>query len=345
MFTLWNRSSLWDGGDHLLVVENKGFHETYSRFDYGEIQALVMCQNERRLYLGLFLAFFLVIGLIALVGSSGAFGKAFGGALTFVFGISTLVNALKGPGCVCHIKTRVNLMKLRPITRRRQFERILPDLRSRIAERQGEADPGELLEALGGSSSAGDEEDRPTGVPPRETPSQRSPVARVEPVRGAVGKGTAGFHLALFSILLGDAALTLFAFAGPSSVAVALRGLLALAAVLCAIGALVEHRKRVVPDSLRNLAIASIVYYSIGVVTVYILFVVMNVQDPESVTSTVALFQVLADVTPYDGRGWFALFSGNVLLSALLGSVGLFQALAYRKEGGVPPLPPRPSTT
>lgn len=344
MFTLWNRSSLWDGGDHLLVVENKGFHETYSRFDYGEIQALVMCQNERRLYLGLLFSFLLVIGLIVLAGSSGAFGKGFGAVLTFVFGIATLVNALKGPGCVCQIKTRVNLMRLRPITRRRQFERILPDLRSRIAERQGEADAGELAEALGGSSDAGDGEDEGSGVPPRVTPSQPSPVTRVEPVRGATGKGTAGFHLALFSVLLGDAALTLFAFAGPSSVGVALRGLLALAAVLCAIGALVEHRKRVIPDSLRNLAIASIVYCSIGVVTVYILFVVINVQDPESLTSTVTLFQVLAAVTPYDGIGWFALFSGNVLLSALLGTIGLFQALAYRKEGGVPPLPPQPST-
>src|SRR5262252_7141323 len=73
------RSSLWLGKDHLLVIDSSGYTETYKRFHFRDIQALVLCRTDRWLYQAVILAalgcFF---GLIAILGS---------GPVTWVFGI------------------------------------------------------------------------------------------------------------------------------------------------------------------------------------------------------------------------------------------------------------------
>ena len=35
-------STLWMGGDHLLAVDSNGWRETYRRFDYRDIQAILI---------------------------------------------------------------------------------------------------------------------------------------------------------------------------------------------------------------------------------------------------------------------------------------------------------------
>ena len=60
------RGSLWQGPDHLLVVEGKGFvfpyREVYRRIDYKNIQALMLTRTMRFVWLGVL--YVLLLGLL-----------------------------------------------------------------------------------------------------------------------------------------------------------------------------------------------------------------------------------------------------------------------------------------
>jgi hypothetical protein len=53
------RGSLWQGPDHLLVIEGKGFvlamSEIYRRLDYKKIQALTLTETRRYVWMGFLL--------------------------------------------------------------------------------------------------------------------------------------------------------------------------------------------------------------------------------------------------------------------------------------------------
>src|SRR5215469_16684926 len=64
-----SRTSLWLGKDHLLPIDTSGYTESYKRFHFRDIQALVLCRTDAWLYRALALAalasFF---GLLPLLG-------------------------------------------------------------------------------------------------------------------------------------------------------------------------------------------------------------------------------------------------------------------------------------
>src|SRR5215207_7894328 len=126
---------LYRGQDHLLQVASSGFTETYKRFYFADIQAIVLQQTMTGrignvILGGLALTFFLIS-----LAAEGA-----GSIVVASIGVICLVllasNALAGPTCICHVSTAVQRQKLGSLGRVRRARAVVEALRPEILRQQ-----------------------------------------------------------------------------------------------------------------------------------------------------------------------------------------------------------------
>jgi len=130
------------GKDHLLIIDTSGYTETYKRFRFRDIQALVFCTTDTWLYQAVILAAFAgLFGLIAVLGGGPVMAWIFG-SLAVIFGISVLVDLLLGPTSKCYLRTAVQTEHLAPLARLRRARRVIATLRPLIVSAQGVSGPG-----------------------------------------------------------------------------------------------------------------------------------------------------------------------------------------------------------
>ena len=133
---------LWEGEDHLLVVQTNGYTEEYRRFYYRDIQALVVQRTRTggigSLILGLFTA---ITAVPILIGGTELWALIFPGLL-FLF---LLIHVLMGPTCRVRLVTAVNQQSLASIGRLRTFRRVLARIGPRIEQAQGTLAPEEIV--------------------------------------------------------------------------------------------------------------------------------------------------------------------------------------------------------
>jgi hypothetical protein len=127
-----NSATLWEADDHLLLVESHRVSESYRRFFYRDIQAVVICRTESGLMMSL------VLGLLAAVlGASGYMvGDVAGvtmGVFAGVFLLFALLNLLGGPTCRCTLRTAVQTQHLPSLNRLRKARKALARLQPKIA--------------------------------------------------------------------------------------------------------------------------------------------------------------------------------------------------------------------
>jgi hypothetical protein len=135
-------SSLWLGPDHLLRVNSNGYAETYKRFYFRDIQLIIVQETKRRVIWNAILAVPLLICLVGLViclTSREQNGAAF---ITWLilFGIIfffLLINNLMGTGCICYLRTAVQIESLPSLCRVPKTRRVLDKIRPLIIEAQG----------------------------------------------------------------------------------------------------------------------------------------------------------------------------------------------------------------
>ena len=151
MFRLATNSSnvLWLGEDHLLQVESVYFNESYRRFAYGDIQALLLRQTPRALATNTTLGVLAVgSGLIAW-GVTEAIARdifiEIGG-----FWIALLVvNLLRGKTCRCHLQTAAGPHLLPSLSRVRPARRAWQLLTAKIDAAQDALPPVDLARQIG----------------------------------------------------------------------------------------------------------------------------------------------------------------------------------------------------
>lgn len=144
------RGSLWQGTDHMLVVEGRGlfwaFVERYRRIDYKNIQALSLVRTSSWIWLGVLQA----MGVAGLgMGAWLAYGEMSGLALTLAIAalgllLVLVVHLQKGPSCRCMVQTSVQVLKLKALKRERQALRVMDALEKICLERQGEMPSSEV---------------------------------------------------------------------------------------------------------------------------------------------------------------------------------------------------------
>ncbi len=138
------RTSLWQGPDHLLVLERTGYSENCRRLYYADIQALVIQVNRHRFFWGLVLAVPLLLIMAWWLSTE---GEALWPAriLTGCFFLIWLVNILRGPTCTCRIQTRTSEQALASLSRMRAADKMLRRIQPLIEAAQGVLTREELL--------------------------------------------------------------------------------------------------------------------------------------------------------------------------------------------------------
>jgi len=147
-------SSLWEGPDHLLVIDTMplfGCSEHYKRIDYAKIETLSYGRTSSfwwTLAWQFVLLALLVTGVIFNVEDTLPAAVVFGIVALLVVILLT-VHIVRGPTCICRLQTAVQVLKLKPLNRIRRVEKVLPRLRQLCVQHQGglEATSEALLSA------------------------------------------------------------------------------------------------------------------------------------------------------------------------------------------------------
>ena len=138
-------SAVWEGDTHLLIVKSWPSGESYRRFFYADIQAIILRQTKRRMVINIVLGVIFVVAEALLVaamfesvGESGVLvaGGVLGGICVFF----VLVNSLLGPTCTMHIQTAIQCEPLPTVRRQRRARQILTRIQPRIAAAQAVAE-------------------------------------------------------------------------------------------------------------------------------------------------------------------------------------------------------------
>jgi TctA family transporter len=135
------RTQLWLGSEHLLLVETEGYREHYKRFNYRDIQALVVRKTPQALTTNVALGTILaILGAIALAVDDSV-GRGFLLTLAGFFGLVLLISALRGPSCHCRLRTAVQSIDLVSLKQLRTARKVLAQIRPLIERAQGGASP------------------------------------------------------------------------------------------------------------------------------------------------------------------------------------------------------------
>ncbi len=316
---------LFAGPDHVLLLASTSFSETYKRFYYRDIQAVVMRKTRRgavwNAVLGIPAGLFLF--LAATREPVAAWWLC---ALPFL--LLLLVNWLRGPTCAAHLRTAVQLAELPTLGRLRGARKAVALLKPRIAAAQGVLAP----EAVPLAVREG---------PP--DPGRAVPPAVPAPVPAARDAGRA--HEFLFYALVVDGIVSILSFQVRSPWV----GLLGIAPFIgvtaLLIAAMIRQRQRPVPPGLRTALWATVGYWSLNVVVSYAYALSAVMKNPKIGQSQWELMKHLASIRPADSPlGLFAHLFGIVCPLAI-GGAGLVALLRHRdreRQRGPRPAPAAP---
>jgi hypothetical protein len=141
---LGRRIQLWEGAEHLLLVEWDGHREYYKRFDYRDIQAIIIRRTKSFMIRNAIFGSLFFIFAAGALATSELEGRIFLLIISAIVGIFLLANAIAGPSCRCSIRTAVQTNELLSLSRLRSTRKVLARLRPLIAAAQGELTPEEI---------------------------------------------------------------------------------------------------------------------------------------------------------------------------------------------------------
>lgn len=162
---LFQYARLWAASDHLLLVVNLlGVTESYRRFFFRDIHAIILCRTAAGTVWSIVLGS-LVAGLVAASVFAGDAAVVFWIPAAVLF-VAFLVNLLRGPTCRCVVRTPVQTVELTPLHRLRSARKTIARLRPRIEAAQGMG-AAALASAFGSGATAEARQNfTPSATPP-----------------------------------------------------------------------------------------------------------------------------------------------------------------------------------
>lgn len=128
---------VWLGTDHVLLVRGQTWMETYRRFFFSDIQAVLVRRTHTgkiwNAVWGSGTAFFLIIALM--LNGSAALVVA---GMAAPFALALLINLMLGPTCACHIRTAVQMERLGALNRIRAARKFIARVEPLIMAAQPE---------------------------------------------------------------------------------------------------------------------------------------------------------------------------------------------------------------
>jgi hypothetical protein len=138
------RIQLWQGEEHLLLVEWDGSREFYKRFHYRDIQAIIVRKTMDGKILNIVLGGVVALFIALAIPASDVGFRIFLLVLAGIFGLVLLINALAGPTCQCQVRTAVQTEDLPSLNRLKRARKVIARLRPLIATAQGQLAPEEI---------------------------------------------------------------------------------------------------------------------------------------------------------------------------------------------------------
>ena len=331
----WN--SLWLAEDHLLSVENREYSESYKRFYFNDIQAII-CRRTRQLMIEntiallvavAFLAVYILIGLSAEV--SGDAATALIKIASFIVGIillGVLINALLGPRCQCTILTAVQSEPLPSLKRIRTFRKALARLTPHIQQAQGVLTQEQMQQQL---------HELETSPPTRALP-QRTVDIDFTVKRTCNGR----IHQFLFYLLLLDTIHTAARISLPS-IAIGFAGIILFILLSTAlVMALAKQRGSDLSQGIKTVTWFVLVYMFWCMIMGTLLSLYVTFQNPEISNNSWRLFIETSSFEVLDSPPLLSIMLFSILCALALALTGSKLLQDFRKKLLTPPpLPPK----
>ena len=128
-------SRVWLGADHVLLVRGHTWTETYRRFFFHDIQAVLMHHTHTgKIWNAVWAASAAFFAIIAMM--LDGIGSVVVASLGAPFAIALLINLALGPTCACHIRTAVQTERLSALNRVRTARKFIARVEPLIAAAQ-----------------------------------------------------------------------------------------------------------------------------------------------------------------------------------------------------------------
>jgi hypothetical protein len=244
-----------------------------------------------------------------------------GGIIAGIFLFALVINFLRGPSCICRLRTAVQTEVLPSLGRTGPARRALGILKPLIEQTQGALFPGDLERAVA------------------------EPMARVEPAKPiqplpnvaleAPGKSNGVTHAALFAMLLIDAGAGFYKHTHPTwHFYFLLSSLSLLAVITLSLTALVRQRDARVTGGLRGLTIVTFVF---NMLILFVLFVYGFISRMAYSMQHPGQFPTRIDFYTMPGFKQLSLVADIVEMG--LGMAGLIVTMAYVYQSGKEAVP------
>jgi hypothetical protein len=155
--TLSGEHRLFIGPDHLLLVITSGYVELAKRFNFRDVQSIIIQESPARLIWNWALGFGFACSMLFLIlGWSDFPSRMLALGLASLFSVPLIINNARGPTCACYLQSAVQKERLYSLSRTRKARRFLDKVTPRLLEAQG----------VGTSAPAATESDEIPGVQP-----------------------------------------------------------------------------------------------------------------------------------------------------------------------------------
>jgi hypothetical protein len=324
------RQILWLGQDHVLVVSNQGYTESYKRFYFTQVQGLILRQTSWG-KVGTVLLGILLTGMIACLIPGLILGWHLSinwitGCLAALFGLLILVNLVKGPTCVCTIHTAVQSQRLHALNRLRRAVPALHRLRAEIERVQGPLDLTQVTPSM---------LERIPSPAPGRTSARNLRKGGDRRISGA------RIHAALFFLLLTDCIHTALRINLHGAMLTAVGALLGFVLIVLTAMGLIRQQNAALPADVRRTT-----WFAAGHLVICHLFgsiynMVFSISNPATRGNAWIRISTISDLQAMDSPALMTFLVYALVASLLIGAIGL-RALERHRRTTVapPPLPP-----
>lgn len=324
------RHALWQGSDHILNVRRQAFSESYTRFFFRDIQALLIQQTGTwKILLAIFGLLAGFTGWFTLLSDSLGF-QIFWGVIFGIFGGLFLGNWLLGPTCRCYLVTAVSRYYLPSLSRIKTADKLMGRLRPLIqnAQKDIQIDMTEPAESSPSTTSAGNPfylRTSPDALPPEAPPK---PVKRYE--------GTA--HLVVFGALLLSGVVTGISLFFYHAGLVVLYWVSVLSVSVCVIIALIKQHGTNITSALKGITWGTFGYVAASYLTGYAFFMMVTIKSameagPRYGTQDeLEVYRAILNLSPQESPVFFSLYLVLAGIAFLLAGLGLWQLMNFRNR-------------
>jgi hypothetical protein len=338
-------STIWLADDHLLLRESiYGLSETYKRFYFRDVQAIIIRRSPR--WIG-WIAVWTILSFVFFFSYIAAGWRGWSWLIFFsVCFVLTMIQLARGPTCVTHLVTAVQRELLGSLNTLRKARRALQTLVPLIQAKQGTVDPSVLVDARtlpGQPANAAARVDQIRGISSR--PAMAGP-----PVMASQLSRLSVPHLVLFAATFVGGGAALWESFRPSPPSLIGAAILLAVIIILSVFALVAQGRRRMNKAVTSLTWTIMIGYIVAWFIIYTVYSSMHALqrstakvDPDHPPRIFSELSAagLRQMPGFDYVLWF--YGG---LSVALGVTGMAALLLRRQRlPQPPPLPPSAVTT